>query len=359
MQQRFQSIAAQVAASLREEIASGEKLSLPSERGLSEQLQVSRRTVRKALTILRHQGLVETTPRRTRVLASGSHKKKSSRQEQIRLLLPEPLERARPFTALWISHLAGLLRESGCHFEVVHGEKYYGAVSHRLLTRLAKEHQADCWILARSNQSLQQWFHEQKLPAVIAGSTYPGIGIPSVDTDHTALSHHAVGQFLRHGHTRVALFLEKIRHAGDIETETGFNHGMAESGRAEPSLVCRVDRTPEDAIKETKRLLSLRSPPTAFLLCNSFSYLTLVTYFASLGYRIPDDFSMISQDEGPFLTHVYPTPARYVTNPKKFATALNRGIKQVLQDNIPEGLKIRIMPDFVPGGSVAAARRLR
>src|SRR5687767_6025693 len=115
MQQRFQSIAAQVAARLREEIASGEKTSLPSERGLAEQLQVSRRTVRKALTSLRHQGLIKTTPRRTLVLAASSRKKKTSRQEHIRLLLPEPLERSRPFTALWIGHLAGLLRESGCH----------------------------------------------------------------------------------------------------------------------------------------------------------------------------------------------------------------------------------------------------
>ncbi len=356
MQRRFQSIAAQVAASLREEVLAGNAGALPSERELGERLQVSRRTVRKALAMLRGEGLVKTTARRTLVISATRKPNRAVQPPQVKLLLPEPLEQARPFTALWISHLAGLIREGGSGFEVISGEKYYGARASRSLANLTANHPADCWVIARSNRPLQQWFDDHRIPAVIAGSPHPGIRLPSVDSDHSALSHHAAGQFLRRGHTRVALFFEKIRHAGDAETEAAFTAGLADSGRAAPPLICRVERKPEAMIRELNRLLRLRHRPTGFLLCNAFSYLTAVTYLAAVGYNVPADFSLISQDEGPFLGHVYPAPARYLTNPRNFAVALNRSVRRVLEHDAPEGSKIRIMPDFITGGSMAAAR---
>lgn len=358
MQTRFQSIAAQVASSLRAEIESSAQGVLPSERELTRRLQVSRRTIRKALQFLRAEGLVKTANRRTHALAGVGGRSGPTRPAQINLLLPEPIGQSRPFTALWINHLTELLHEGGCRLEIITGEKYYGTNSGQSLRNLTSAHPARCWILARSNLPLQQWFNDQEVPAIVAGSTYPGIDLPSVDSDHGALSRHAAAQFLRHGHTRVALFLEKIRHAGDAETEQGFTAGLAGSPRSEPPIISRVERTPEAVIRELKRLLALRSPPTGFLLCNSFSYLTVISYLASLGRRIPHDFSVISQDEGPFLAHVFPNPARYLTNPNKFAVALNRAIKRVLTGDLPADFKIRIMPDFLAGGSVSTARTL-
>ncbi len=357
MHTRFLSIASQVGASLREEILAGNYHVLPNERELAHRLQVSRRTVRKALSILRAEGMVRTSGRSTIVVSAGGKTTGTNRRARINLLLPEPIEQARPFTALWIGLLTELLNEGGRRLEVISGHKYYGARSGQSLANLTASHPAHCWILARSNRPLQQWFHDRGLPAIIAGSTYPGIAIPSVDADHGALSRHASAQFMRHGHTRLALFLEQIRHAGDAETELGFKAGLTGPVGMEPPVISRVERTPEAVIRELKRLLSLRSPPTGFLLCNSFSYLTVLSYFASLGLRIPDDFSLISQDEGPFLAHVYPSPARYLTNPKKFAAALNRTVKRILENDVPQDFKVRIMPDFIAGGSVGEAKR--
>jgi DNA-binding LacI/PurR family transcriptional regulator len=272
--------------------------------------------VRKALLSLRRDGLIRTAGRRQFGVPTGSVRPKAGASAVVGLLLPEPIERARPFTTLWIGELSTLLAQSGSRLEVIAGQKYYGTRSGKSLENLVSSQRRNCWVLARSNRPLQQWFHDRGLPAVIAGTAHPDIAIPSVDTDHIALGRHAAAQLLRQGHRKVGMFLETFQHAGDIETEQGFRQALTSAGASEPTI-SRVERNPEAVIRELKRLLALRVRPTGFLLVNSFAYLTVQTYFASLGHRIPQDFSLLSQDEGPFLSHVYPSPARYVTNPQE------------------------------------------
>lgn len=361
MHTRFQSIAAQVASTLREEIARGGGGPLPSERELTQRLQVSRRTIRKALEILRREGVVRTADRRSVAVPARSGRSAGSKVVQVGLLLPEPLEHARPFTTLWINQLAALLQENGCRLEIISGQKYYGNRSGRTLANLVASHPMRCWVLARSNLPLQRWFHASGVPTVVAGTAHPGITLPSVDTDHLALGRHAAAQLLRHGHKHLGLFLEKFQHAGDAETTLGFKQALGNVAGVREPTISRVERMPEAVIAEVRRLLALRFPPTGLLLCNSFSYLTVQTYLMARGYRIPEDCSLLSQDEGPFLAHVYPAPARYVTNAKKFAAALNRAVKGALANDLPRDAKLRIIPDFVPGGSIGdvGASKLR
>lgn len=351
----FLSIAAQAAKALREEVNRSSGGPLPSERELTQRLQVSRRTIRKALAILRREGVVRLARRRSIAVPVKSGSGAAPTETLVGLLLPEPLENARPFTTLWINQLAALLQESGSRLEIIPGEKYYGNRSGRTLRNLVTSRPMRCWVLARSNRPLQQWFCDSGVPTVVAGTAHPGITLPSVDTDHMALGRHAAAQLIRRGHTRLGLFLEKFQHGGDAETAQGFRQALGSAAGMREPTVSRVERTPQAVIAEVQRLLALRFPPTGLLLCNSFSYLTLQTYLMTRGYRIPQDFSLLSQDEGPFLAHVYPTPARYVTNAKKFAAALNRAVKGVLANDLPRDAKLRIIPDFVPGGSIGDA----
>lgn len=354
MHTTYQSIAAQAANSLREEIhsmAPGE--TLPGERQLSLRLQVSRKTVRKALMILRAEGLVATRSSSATSVVSIGRSKSSRRTIRVHLMLPDSLEEARPFTVLWVNQLASLLNEAGHKFEVIFGRKYYGERVGRLLSKLVESNPADCWILARSNYALQNWFSKNKIPTVIAGSSFSGITLPSVDADHQALGRHAAAEFIRHEHLHTALFLDQESHAGDSETVDGFKEVLARHPNAASPLVSKIPRSPDAVVKEIRRHRALSNPPTGYLISNCFCYLTTQSYLGSLGLRIPQDISLISQDEGPFLTHIYPTPARYLTNPRKYALALNRTIKHVLEKDTKPDYKVRIMLDYLPGNSVA------
>ncbi len=351
----FHSIAKQVAQALRTEIAAHTwSRALPGERQLAERFQISRKTVRKALAELRAEGVLRTERGRGSSLAARPSRRRAP-PPRIALLLPEPLERTRPFTALWVNRLMALLQEIGHPLQIFHGAKYFGASASRSLARLTSEHPASCWIVARSNRPLQEWFAASGMPALICGSAHPGVALPSVDVDHRALCRHSAALLLRHGHRRLALFLEAGGHGGDVESEQGFREGLAAAADAPEPMVCSPERSTASVIRELRRLLARPAPPTGLLLSNSYSYLTVHSYLASQGLRVPRDISIVSRDEETFLRFMYPLPTYYATPPAKFAHALHLALKRILAGD-RAAFTIRIMPDLVKGESVGPVK---
>lgn len=351
----FQSIAMQVAQALRAEI--GRRTwddALPGERQLAERFQVSRKTIRKALAELRAEGVLQTERSRGSKVAAHPGRRRAP-SPRIALLLPEPLEGSRPFTALWVNRLMALLQEAGHPLQLFHGAKYFGASAGRSLARLTAAHPARCWIIARSNRPLQEWFAASGIPTVISGSAHSGVALPSVDVDHRALCRHSAALFLRHGHRRLALFLEHGGHGGDAESEQGFRAGLAAASGALEPVVCSPERSAQAIIRDLRRLLALSHPPTGMLLSNSYSYLTVQGYLASLGLLVPRDISVVLRDEETFLRFMHPAPTYYSTRPAKFAQALHQALKRILAGD-RSAFSIRIMPDLVKGDSVGPVR---
>lgn len=354
MRLQFQSIARQVAAALRTEIEQGTwRDALPGERALAARLQVSRRTLRKALAQLRTDGVLSTRPSSATTVARRAGRAAPRTSNTVALLLPEPLEGVRPFTVLWVYRLMSLLQDRGLHLEVFSGAKYYRPNAARALHRLVRTNVACCWLLARSNRSLQTWFAESGQPALVVGTAHPGVPLASVDIDHRALCRHAAGQFARHGHATLCLMLEEIDHAGDQESELGFREGLKPGATA---LVCRVPRSRAAIIRELKRLLNLRTPPTGFLFSNSYTYLTVQSYLAEAGHLPPRDISLVARDVEPFLEFLHPEPAFYRISPDRMARALNAALRRVLGRDRTI-FATRIMPEFVAGASLGAAPR--
>jgi DNA-binding LacI/PurR family transcriptional regulator len=352
----FRSIAAQVADALCAEI--GDRVwtgMLPGERALAEKYQVSRKTLRKALAHLREQGLVTTGRSRGSEVCLARRRRRVATSPRIALLLPEPLEASRPYTSLWVNRLMVLLHDIGHPLEIHTGSKFYGQHAGRSLSRLCAAHPSRCWLIARSNRALQEWFVSSGVPAIITGSAHPGVRLPSVDIDHRALCRHSATLFLRHGHRRLALFLEPGGHAGDAESAAGFGEGVASKADAAEPLVCMPERTPGSIIRESKRILARSDPPTGWLVSNSYSYLTVLSYFASIGLRVPHDVSVVSRDAETFLRFMHPTPTYYSTAPTRYARAVHQAVKRVLA-GVMDPFSIRIMPDLVPGSSVGPPR---
>src|SRR5580658_8712081 len=231
---RLHSIVSQTVAYLRSRIAKGHWVGrLPSERLLTAQLQVSRNTVRAALSQLSREGIIRSRHGSgTEIVGLRRRRKPPIRSRDVALLTPESLESLQPRQTLVIDELRSLMNERGCRLHVFQGQRYFRGDPGPPLTKLLRAEPHSCWILYMTNQAVQRWFQQNRIHCVVSGTTYPGIDLPFSDLDHRAVCRHAVGVMLRSGHTRIAYLAFRSTRAGDQQGVEGFLEGAQGSRRS-------------------------------------------------------------------------------------------------------------------------------
>jgi len=350
----FKSLTAQVTHRILLEIEAGTWVDwLPGERALTATLRVSRKTIRKAIAQLQRDGRIDTQHGQGhRIIASVRPAPLPS--NSVGLLTLDPLENLRPFTALWIDELRALLFENRRSLALFSGHRFFSARADSELARLIRQNPQACWVLAHTDERIQQWFHAQNVPCILAGSGHRGLVLPSVDLDYFAVCRHAVGAMTRLGHRRLALLLRDSQRAGDLDSEAGFLDGAKRVGRADvDALVIRHPDTVESTLTALGRLFGRASPPTALLIAHPAHYLTTVSFLAARGLRVPHDVSLISRDTESFLSYLTPTPARYSCSPRVYAKRLLPLVLRLAHGDAVPGGPQRIEPQFIRGPSLS------
>ena len=347
----YDSLPMQVAARIENEIAKATWRSwLPSERRLTDHLQISRRTVRTALAILIRRGLLQTVKsmghrivHRSRAAASDTF--------TVGLLLPARLYDVRHYTILWIDDLRARLAERGAQLNVYTGSKYFSKRPEAALRSLVTQNPHSIWIAANASLPIQRWFAHGRPPCLISGSTHPGVSLASVDTDHRATCRHAVGVLWRQGHRSIALFTEDSGRVGDMDSEAGFADGLRQFlPGAKPRLI-RFTPGVAGAKRALEQMIRSAGAPTAMVIGQARYYLTVVTIMAAHGLRVPHDISLLSRDEEAFFGFVVPEPAHYTIEPSKTSQAILH-LLLLHMNKGPTARAVRLMPTFVAGGSI-------
>jgi DNA-binding LacI/PurR family transcriptional regulator len=345
----------QVADSIQSEILRGTWTEiLPGERQLAKSLQVSRRTVRAAIEILRRRKILGTVHGLgTSVLARRSARAVRNPWPTIGLLLPEDIGQLRPQTAVFIDHLRSFLYARGLRLDTHAGQHFFSKRPAIALKKLVGQFPHTAWILALSTEANQKWFRDQSLPVVVVGTPHQGIDLPHVDIDMGAVGRHASGHLLRKGHRHIALFIEDTDNAGDRETEKGFLEGVRGFRHSAARVsVIRHEGSLESIRRKIERLKPGRCP-TALFISNPYHYLATASLLAQKGIRVPADISLLCRDDDLFLSFLATKPSRYVCDAQTRAKITFSTLMRVLEGRRGATPSTRMLPDFVEGASIA------
>lgn len=350
------SLVAQTVAVLREDLRSGLwSRGVPGEHDLCAHLQVSRVTLRAALSQLQREGLIRSRQGRRREIVPGAVVRcPPAPRPVVVLLTPVPLEAMQRFALYWIDDLRERLGATGYQMEVHPCRACGTARPEPALAALAERLRPAGWVLYQSGARVQAWFSHHALPCVVTGSCHPGVQLPFVDLDYRAVCRHAGGLFYARGHRNVAFLNVNSGLAGDEESEAGFLD--AGRGVQEPEIeavVARHNGTVGDICRQIAALLTRAHRPTGLLVAKPQHVLTVLGFLGHRGVRVPQDLSVISRDDEPFLQYVLPPVARYSASPTAMAHKVSRWVLSTVRTGVPRLRGDRLMPQFIPGGSLS------
>lgn len=347
-------LSAQTASVIEEGLRAGRwREALPGQHELCRQLLVSRKTLRTALQALHRRGLLtlrQGNP--TRIRTKGSRPSRSLSVERAVLLLPEPLWRLRPSVGRWVSELRPRLLQAGMELVTIEGGRAYAGRPAGALEHLVATHPRSAWVVFTGTHALQRWLQDNQLPAILVGSVFPGIELPSIEYDHAAIARHAAARLAGAGHVRTAILLRRTGSAADATTCTAFAVGLGRG--APPPVVLEHDGGMSNIARQIRLLANLRPRPTALFVTKTLAVPAAYTLLAATGLSVPHDLSVVCREDDPFLEYLSPAVARYGTDPALIARKLTVMLVRLAAAGQLKPTHDLLMPRFIAGASIAA-----
>lgn len=350
------SLIGEVARVIREGIQKGQwRGTLPGERRLSEEFQVSRPTIQRAVQILAREGWIQNKGRYRRTILTKSPKVPEV-SGVVAMLTPVPIETMEPHVIIRTDYLRRTIASAGMELVVVHGPRYFSERPALALDGLVREMNAACWLLVRSTREVQMWFDKKKLPAIIMGSSFEGIDLCSVDYDFVPLCNHAIGTFVARGHKKIGFLIDEPKCAGDYYSELAFHEACEKcSAKNIAPLILEHNGTTEGICETLNRAFRLAERPTALLVSHAGAAITMVAHLAQKGVIVGRDYAYICRGNDPVLGYLTPSVARYSYDPARYSRRFMNVIKDLASGLPIANRQVRLMAEFMPAESMECA----
>jgi DNA-binding LacI/PurR family transcriptional regulator len=345
------SLVSQTVESLRAYLRAGHwQQRLPAERELSQQMQVSRHTLRAALAELQRERVIELAGRiRRGALAKGIRLTRSSRV--VALLLAHPLPELLPAALFILDTLRVDLARAGYTVELGVDRACFSSEPARALEKIVQGKPAAVWVAFGSKAPMQRWFIQRQLPLLVIGSCGPGIALPSLDANYRAACHHAGDLLWRKGHRRLALVQPLDAYDGDVESERGFREALSKHPAAQLRVI-RHNGTAAHLGSLLDEALNSAHPPTGYLVALPNHALTVAMHLMRRKLRLPEDAAVLSRDRESYLRHTSPLMSHYAVDPDHFARKISKAVRELAETGVLAPRAIRLIPKFVVGETV-------
>ncbi len=162
-------------------------------------------------------------------------------------------------------------------------------------------------IVPRNEKAYLDTLRQRKFPHVLID--YQGYNryVPSIITTNKKGGYDATSYLIEAGHRRIGFITGDMAYGCALERLAGYQAALEEYGIAfNPELVREGSFLQPQGYQCAQSLLSLPEPPTALFVSNDGMAFGAMEAARELGFRIPDDLSIIGFDDVPQAAHVHP-----------------------------------------------------
>ncbi len=346
------SLLKQVTDILRQNIQAGVWVkSMPAERVIADELQVSRPTVRAALRVLQSEKLIQISQgRSTRII---KHLRTTTPTKSVTLLTPEPLHAITGADHLVANELRRHLQNASYRLKLQYDGRLRDRDPRTILEKMIVQSKNSVWVLHLQTASVQRFFADRGLKTLVFGSTYENIELPSFDIDFRSVCRHAAGKFLGMGHRRIALVTPETGLAGDVAGKEGFREAFEISSHADAKpLIISHRQTVSSLCSALGAALKQPAPPTGLLVSHPADVLTTLTYLQMSGIRVPEDISLVSRGYAEYLECVVPPVACYRVDWEQYARSFSHAVVQLAETGALAKRSTLIEPKFHKGNTL-------
>jgi LacI family transcriptional regulator len=141
-------------------------------------------------------------------------------------------------------------------------------------------------------------FEKSQVPIVLAGSIEETGVIPSVNIDYEQAVFDSVKEFIEKGHKNIAFVIGPLHEPKNSEKKLkGYQNALKEAGIPfNEDLLVEGDYTYDSGLEAFDKLMEASEKPTAILVGSDEMALGVVHGAEDKGYKIPEDFEIITSD---------------------------------------------------------------
>ncbi|MEC1521646.1 catabolite control protein A [Neobacillus niacini] len=169
---------------------------------------------------------------------------------------------------------------------------------HLLNTMLGKQVDGIVFMSGNITPEHVEEFGKSPVPIVLAGSIEETEQIPSVNIDYEQAVYDSVKEFIDKGHKHIGFVVGPLQEPRNIHKKLkGYQRALADAAiDYNESLIVEGDYTYDSGLEAFDKLLEAPNRPTAILVGSDEMALGVVHGAEDKGYKIPEDFEVITSD---------------------------------------------------------------
>ncbi|WP_295937481.1 LacI family DNA-binding transcriptional regulator [uncultured Alistipes sp.] len=193
---------------------------------------------------------------------------------------------------------------------------------------------------------------DKSVPIVLIDRYFAHTSLPYVCTDNYRGGADATRLLLENGHRNI-LCIQGVRHSMPSRQRVrGYLDTLQQAGLAHTAVVTGDAFSMHNGYMETKAALNRTDRPTAIFALSNTILLGAVKAIRESVLRIPEDISIVSFDNNPYLDFLVPAITRISQPLEEIGKTAVRLLLESIRENSRSQTQLQLAPHMVHGGSV-------